>query len=378
MKLNLKEININFSDIILYIFSIIVFLGVMTYSMVPFSGVLVNVRYGLIILLFGIAVVTQKYNLEQWIPFLIGLTITIISLSVSGIGIEYLFLMLAIFSVSTISPKKLLRYSASVLFVALFFLAICSWLKIIPNLIFYRNNAYRQSWGTIYPLTLAGYVFYTIAAWMAIQNKTSHLKQIVIIIISAVLVLKVTAGRNDTMAILLLLGVVIIDKLKDKNNKIILTTLALLTWIVCILSVFITTIVSYSSNLFTFFDTIFNHRLGLQYTLFQFYSPQMWGQLVPQVGAGGTNENVGYYFYIDNSYSRLLFMYGIALSIFLMILFIIFTLKLINVKAYKLAYIFLIVMISGIAEDSFINPVVNIFLYLLLQKKVQLQYEFEN
>lgn len=373
----MKKKIFNINEIMLDLFAIIIFCGILTYSMLPFAGSFIKVRYGLIILLFILSLLTQKHEFNQWVLFIIGIIIITISLLLKGIGLDYLFMIIAMFSVSTISPKKLMEYSAKVIFLTLILLAIVSYFGIIPNLTFSRDSVFRQSLGTIYPLTFAGYVFYGIAAWLTFKDpKNISIKKVLIIAASALIVFKITAARNDTIAILLLLIVMVLNHIRDSYNKVFILIFTGVTFLSVIFSVFITIIVPYYSNSFNFFNSLFNNRLGLQNTLLDYYSPKLFGQIIPQVGAGGTIESFGYYFYIDNSFARLLFMFGIIFSIFFLFLLLNFICKLINLKIYKLTFIILIAMLSGIFEDSFINPVVNIFLYLLLVNKNLLVKDF--
>lgn len=374
----MRKYKFNYSNLLIYLFSIIIFCGMITYSMVPLSSLFVQVRYALIIVLFVLAVATQKHSIKQWIYFLIGSSITMISVVVTQIGLEYFFMILAIFSISTISPKKIMKFSAIMIAITLIFLTISSWLRVIPNLIFYRDNIIRQSWGTIYPLILAGYIFYANAAWISSKqnDKKKYMGEVLLILISAVLVFRVTGARNDTFAIILLLGSYLINMISDRYNKAILTSGIVIIFAILFLSIFITQLLPYYSNSFNWVNNLFNHRLGLQYTLFEYYAPKLFGQDIPQVGAGGSTNNAGYYFYIDNSYTRLLFMYGIVFTIFILIMLLNYLRNLMEIKAYSLVYILLIVIASGIAEDAFINPVINVFLYLLLENRDLLLQDF--
>lgn len=376
----MRKYKFNYSNLLTYLFSIIIFCGMITYSMVPLSSLFVQVRYALIIVLFVLAVATQKHSIKQWIYFLIGSSITMISVVVTQIGLEYFFMILAIFSISTISPKKIMKFSAIMIVITLIFLTISSWLRVIPNLIFYRDNIIRQSWGTIYPLILAGYIFYANAAWISSKqnDKKKYMGEVLLILISAVLVFRVTGARNDTFAIILLLGSYLINMISDRYNKAILTSGIVIIFAILFLSIFITQLLPYYSNSFNWVNNLFNHRLGLQYTLFEYYAPKLFGQDIPQVGAGGSTNNAGYYFYIDNSYTRLLFMYGIVFTIFILIMLLNYLRNLMEIKAYSLVYILLIVIASGIAEDAFINPVINVFLYLLLENRDLLLQDFGN
>ena len=100
-------------------------------------------------------------------------------------------------------------------------------------------------------------------------------------------------------------------------------------------------------------DELFSGRLSLQYILLEYYSPLLWGQNIPQQGFGGEQQTVNNYFYIDNSYARILFMYGIIFFLFLMMTLGFRIYKYGTKRAYMLGIILLIILVSGISADSF-------------------------
>ena len=115
-------------------------------------------------------------------------------------------------------------------------------------------------------------------------------------------------------------------------------------------------------------NDLFSGRLQLQYTLFSMYTPKLLEQNIPQNGLGRATTTVMNYFYIDSSYVRLLFMGGILLFLLFGVTFLLFLLRMINCNMYLIVYIALVIVISGITEDAVINPIMNIFLPLLLMK----------
>ena len=62
----------------------------------------------------------------------------------------------------------------------------------------------------------------------------------------------------------------------------------------------------------------------------------------------------------------MLFMAGIAFTIFMYCILIALVRRLINNDMYKLVYIILIVILAGISEDSFINSSMNIFFTIFI------------
>ncbi|MBT9059093.1 hypothetical protein BTJ25_09720, partial [Lactobacillus delbrueckii subsp. bulgaricus] len=88
--------------------------------------------------------------------------------------------------------------------------------------------------------------------------------------------------------------------------------------ILVVIAVFISKIVPNQSNLYYMLDKLLSTRLYLQSILFNRYKIGILGQDIPQIGLGGQKTQVQAYFYIDSSYTRILFMGGIALFIILL------------------------------------------------------------
>ena len=124
-------------------------------------------------------------------------------------------------------------------------------------------------------------------------------------------------------------------------------------------------------------NDLFSGRLQLQYTLFSMYTPKLLEQNIPQNGLGRATTTVMNYFYIDSSYVRLLFIGGILLFLLFGVTFLLFLLRMINCNMYLIVYIALVIVISGITEDAVINPIMNIFLPLLLMKNDLILKDFK-
>ena len=159
-------------------------------------------------------------------------------------------------------------------------------------------------------------------------------------------------------------------------NKYLSLVSIFIVYSICFISVFITNFLPYYSNTYVLLNQLFSGRLGLQYTLNNFYHPTLFGQTIPQVGFGGASTAISNYFYIDNSYVRLLFMNGIVLTILVLCLISRLIFDLYKLDLYKQVYIILIIMISGITEDSFVNGAINIFFYILLTTFINLRNSF--
>ena len=368
---NKNEIKIHTINAMLALYCAIIFFGVLSVSMMPFISMFERVRNFLIILLFLISITTQKHTLLQWIWLGIGISICIFSFLFAYSDRTFLLMIIIMFSMSTVSPEKLLKFSILMILISLFIICLLALLGIIPNLIFYRNGAIRYSLGTMYPLTFAGFIFYCCAAGIILISNSSSSKNWIIdliLILASIFVYKVNGARNDAFNILILILCRFSKFLPDKINKILTKISSIIVCSIAFLTIFISNIIPYTSNLYGKMNDLFSGRLQLQYTLFSMYTPKLLEQNIPQNGLGRATTTVMNYFYIDSSYVRLLFMGGILLFLLFGVTFLLFLLRMINCNMYLIVYIALVIVISGITEDAVINPIMNIFLPLLLMK----------
>jgi hypothetical protein len=247
-------------------------------------------------------------------------------------------------------------------------LSICSIIGLIPNLLYYRDGVLRQSLGTIYPLTFGGSLFFGCSSFvMANDNTKKNLfKEIIVLFICFLVTFKINAARNDSIFIILLLIVsLLVYFIKDKINKRIVLILIPIVYFITIFSIFITKVFPYYSRTYFYLNQICSGRLDMQSQLFNMYTPKMLGQTIPQVGLGGSQGIVTNYFYIDNSYAKYLFIYGILATLLLFYLLSNLLSNLLQDKLYKQAYVVLIIMMAGISEDALVNMSIDVILYVL-------------
>lgn len=367
--------NVKNEKIILILYLIVLACGILLYSTVPFKQGIRTIWKAGILLLFICFALLQRHSRHQWYILLILLGICIISSVFYKVNVSFFYVTFIMFSMSNILPKKILSLSAKIIFLIIACLTVCSTLHLIPNLIFYRDGTVRQSLGTIYPLTYAGFIFYGCAGWTSVCK--DNLKNILILFLLAGYVFLITGARNDAIDILLLIIACISDHFNYKVNKYLSLVCIFIVYIACIFSIFITKFLPYYSNTYIFLNNMLDGRLGLQYLLNNSYKPTLFGQVIQQIGFGGNISRMSNYFYIDNSYIRLLYMSGIILTILMFYLITNLIFNLYKLGLYKQIYIILIIMISGITEDSLMNGSINIFLYILLATSINLKNSFE-
>ena len=92
--------------------------------------------------------------------------------------------------------------------------------------------------------------------------------------------------------------------LPDKINKILTKISSIIVCSIAFLTIFISNIIPYTSNLYGKMNDLFSGRLQLQYTLFSMYTPKLLEQNIPQNGLGRATTTVMNYFYIAWAYVK--------------------------------------------------------------------------
>ena len=130
----------------------------------------------------------------------------------------------------------------------------------------------------MYPLTFAGFIFYCCAAGIILISNSSSSKNWIIdliLILASVFVYKVNGARNDAFNILILILCRFSKFLPDKINKILTKISSIIVCSIAFLTIFISNIIPYTSNLYGKMNDLFSGRLQLQYTLFSMYTPKL-------------------------------------------------------------------------------------------------------
>lgn len=368
----------NLENMILIIYFIILCLEVFFYSMLSFAVSLEKISNTLILFLLIIALITQKHTRIQWILFIVGSLICVFSFYFTHTNLDFLYMIIVAFSMSSINPKKILKGSIITVTVSLVIIVLLSFLNVIPNLIFFRDNIMRQSLGTIYPLAFAGFIFYICAALMFIaqKNRKYLLWQILGLVCASAFVFKVNGARNNSINILLLIIAILMQWLPTKINKVVSSISIFVVCILTFTSIFVSNYIPYTSNVYMTLNSLLSGRLQLQYSVSQFYQPKLWGQYIPQIGAGRNLLSSYNYFYIDNSYMRLLYMGGILIYIFFTVVVALLLYRMIKNRLYLQIYVLLIILLSGISEDALVNLNINIFIPLIFTGSLMLRNSF--
>lgn len=232
---------------------------------------------------------------------------------------------------------------------------ICSHYGIIENLQYWKNEQMRFSFGAVYPTDFAAHIFYLILAAICLFNRKVYIIEPVIICVVAYVVYKWTIASTSFICMagfaFFLIVYCIVAKIKApiKDN-----------WFSKILSIapvglaalFIGMTVAYDANDPRWIsindklsDRLTNSRLGLDTNGFNLF-----GKYIEERGWGKSVIEKADYFYLDDSYIRIMLEYGIIVLVVVLAIFIVA-----SRRAAKAGRITMVVAIAFIALHSFME-----------------------
>ncbi|MDT9605895.1 hypothetical protein [Lactobacillus johnsonii] len=364
----MKKINTNTCVQVMYI--IILALNIFSRSMFSlgnYIGVVEKISFVLSIIMLLMTVVYSTFSIKFIILMLLGIIVSILSQS-----IECATMLLILFSLTNVSLNKTIKYSVVAIVICLMIIIISNKLGIIPTIIGIRYNKIRYSFGMQFPLVLSAYILYLSSLITILFHKRHPYFLIMGLIITTIILDVFVNARNDELCILGLALVVLVNKVSKSIIKYVNIGALYLVAGLVLLSMNITNMVSYTSNLYYYFNYLFSGRLNLQYMLFADYHPKLIGQYIPQRGLGGlVFQNVANYFYIDNSYLRFLFMDGIIFFGFIIYIFFSQVILLEKNDLYVYSLILLIILVNGITSDTLSTITQNIIILPLFFRKIE-------
>lgn len=195
---------------------------------------------------------------------------------------------------------------------------------IIEDLIY---NAYRygidfprHSYGIIYPTDYAAHLFYMVLSVVVLFDE--KLKTVGKVWLSLLIACSTYMTANAQTTMLCLLGfalLCVLERLLRKGMPCIEKALRWMPVICAIVFMWLTGIYSIESENMVRLDDYLSGRLTISNNAFQEYSIKLFGQTIKEVGHGGSVEWRDDYFFLDDSYVRILLEYGLLVLIIVLI-----------------------------------------------------------
>lgn len=255
----------------------------------------------------------------------------------------------------------------------------CSLLGIINNLSFVvQGRGTRYALGIIYPTDFAARVLYLMLADAYLHFKKLTYTRYFIYLLIAIICKQITDARLNFYCMLLLIVALMIasyaqgkynESRLDWSNHVVSTFWAF-TPILATTTIFGTYLYNPANQLYLNFDHLLSGRLTFGNMAFQKYQISLLGNKIKEHGYGNNmklfKNGIYNYFFIDSSFIRLIIIFGILATIIFAGLTMYISIKNLHYGYYALPTILLIVTISAVVEQHFLELTYNPFLLSLM------------
>jgi len=340
-------------------------------------------KYAGFVLILVDIVVYKHFDAKKLLLFLIiGVLITVnyrithntnlffaMAIMIGAYGIDY--------------KKIVLPYIVTSLVLLTIVIAL-SLIGIIPNIEYVRGDAVRMALGIIYPTDLGARLFYLAVAFFVYRWEKMTFKDVFLYLIIAALTWKITYARMDTFLIMSLsLGAIIVivgNKFAQRKPwQRLSSLLCSINVVVPVLAFTLINFISYHFNnaipIYAKLDAILSGRLSLGHTAYQYYPIKLWGQGIVQQGWGGVSAQKASeinYFMIDSAFVRLVLVYGIVLTMVILISWTFLMVDLKKKRLLALSIVLVVIAASGIIDQHMFeiayNPILIFFSFGLVNQ----------
>ena len=252
---------------------------------------------------------------------------------------------------------------AGILVVGVFLLSLVG---MVPNLQYNRAGVIRNSFGFIYPTDFASHCFYLfLAISYLLKDKLIWTRSLFGVLLSA-FIIKYCDARLNALSILLA-TVIFIYFYYSKEKK--LKIFALFPYSAVVFASIVTYLsykFSWSNPFLVSINKLITGRLALGRNAFDTFGVHLFGtRNVQFIGSGGKTESVIGYNYVDSSYVQMLFTYGIAPVVLLIIIYVVASRKQYKDGQYLFVAILSLIAFNCMIEAFWFVPTYNIFMFLL-------------
>lgn len=301
-----------------------------------------------------------------------------------GKNSEFLILYFIINALRDVDFRKLAKINIIMYGVLFFSTILLGAFEIVPNWIYYRKELKRYSLGFLYPTDLMSIYVTIVLLYFYLKNVNAKYIELISLEIINIILYMYTNGRLgffiSSAIILLMLFMKIINvkyisnkvvKLKEskivkKLKKVLIAFLKTLPIILFIIAIVISLLYKYNLGIVKIMNNILSNRIHWNYHALSEYPIKLFGSNITWYGWGGhlyTEIENFKYNYVDMSYIRIIFDYGLIGTIFIL-----YTYK----KAIKhfINDKILLICISIILIWAFVEPIIfyigrNLFIVLI-------------
>ncbi len=261
---------------------------------------------------------------------------------------------------------------------------ISSKIGIISDLTYMRTNGtYRHAFGSVYPTNFAAHIFYFILADFYLCRGVLKVKRVLAYIVVVGLLEMFCNVRLTEMMILITIVSAFFIKQFNKKGKIFWAEKILIIYSIPLCAALSTGLCAFytsSSALMVKLNNLLSRRLQYGSVYLKEYKYSLFGSYIEQHGNGGTVEKlsqrgISSYTYIDISYMRIMFMFGILALLIVCVIHVIYCYKRIKKGDFLWPVCIALIAISAMIDQHLIdfayNPFIFSFLAVLYTPKMQ-------
>lgn len=321
-----------------------------------------------LILLFGLTCVCimREQDRKSQIEYLVICMVFSISGLISSYH-ELIYVGALIVAASNIDFDKIILAYLSVTIPFLIITVIGSQIGLIENLVYphlYRGD--RISYGFISPTDFGAHILFILLAIFSIVKNNKYMKWIILSFVSMFFVYKQCDGRTTVLSIAIFLTLFaiyyIIKNWINRNNTIFFGVIILIESMIISISFLFGYLYRFGNEFILKINDIVSDRLMYISQTMENYNISMFGQFIEEHGNGRSIIASDNYFFIDNSFVKNLYQYGILVFVLTIIIIFYAQKRMMEKNEYVMCIAVLVVIIASFIEHHLIEIAYNPFL----------------
>lgn len=294
---------------------------------------------------------------------------------------DIMFLFIFCYSVKKLSLKKIIENTFKIYIFLFLIIVNLSLLKIIPDWIFARGSMKRHSLGFNYSTIAIGTFLSCILMYFYVRKSNATFFELLLLETINVFLFRYTDGRMSFILISMILFIMLLSKvtkikklLKSQSIQNVLSCIgAFLPLSLFLLVIIVTFLYDKGSSFGININNLLSGRLFYTRNAFQEYGISLFGQSIDWKGWGGLGyvdtENISnfIYNYVDISYARMVFDYGIIPTILILVMYSFALVKNVKEKKYWMYFTLIFICIWSTIEPYLFNLSKNIFILSFVQ-----------
>ena len=337
-----------------------------------------NRLFKLSIFAFVILGFLQNRKKTNWIFYIIGFTISLIVFYITKRN-NLLFFIVVIFAIKGCEFDKIAKITLIELLITIFMINLMSIFGIIPNLVYLRDNKMRNACGFIYVLHFSGFIHETIFLLLYESLEQKKYKRILIyifcILINIIVTIFTVARTHFFGNLLLVFITMVIQKFKFLNGKKMHRLIGILIIAFFAFSIVFSLAYKSKGSQHLLYEGTLNDRIVYTKEIIDDYDVKLFGNYIWMNGSAGLKiDNDNEYFYVDNIYVQLLYMYGLVSTVIITLCIVKKTKDLDEVDSQKARMIEIWVLIElalGIIIDNSLSLFFNIPILGLFTDRIE-------